>query len=144
MPDLLSIIASVVGLVTTSAKIASMAKQLYDSGKNAPDSMRRISEEMDQLCVIFGQVRMLFEDHAQLRLNQSRLTMVPLHNVIIILSGCVLAYSSLEKKLSKVAGAGLRARVRWALWREVEAKEILVDLERHKSSLHMMLTIIQW
>jgi hypothetical protein len=67
-----------------------------------------------------------------------------------ILSGCVLAYSSLDEKLSKVAGlarggpiAGLGARVQWALWKEAEAEVILVDLERHKSSLHMM-TIIQW
>ena len=55
-----------------------------------------------------------------------------------------MAYSSLDEKLSRAAGAGLGARVQWALWTEVEAGVILVDLERHKSSLHMMLTIMQW
>jgi len=156
MLDPLSVIAAVFGLVATSAKISSTAKQLYDSRKDAPTSIRRIGEEMDQLHLIFGQVQMLLEGHAQKKLSRSRLGMLPLHHLMTILSGCVLAYSSLDKKLSEVAGLvqnrtttgtrsmGLGARVRWALWKEVEAAAILVELERHKSSLHMMLTIIQW
>jgi len=89
MPDPLSIIASVVGLVTTSAKIASIAKQLYDSEKDAPASIRRIGEEMDQLHLIFGQVQMLLEGHAQKKPSRSGLTMLPLHHLMTILSGCV-------------------------------------------------------
>jgi len=144
MSEPVSIIASVVGLATTSAKIAGIAKQLYDSGKDAPTSIRRISEEMDQLNLIFGQVQMLLEGHARIRPSRSRLTMIPLHHLMTVLSGCVLAYSSLDKKLSEVASAGLGARVKWALWKEAEAGIIVVELERHKSSLHMMLTILQW
>jgi len=144
MSDPLSIIASVVGLVATSAKIASIAKQLYDSGKDAPTSIHRISEEMDQLNLIFGQVKTLLEGHARKRLSRSRLVMLPLHHLMTILSGCVLAHSNLDKWLGEVAGAGLGARAQWALWKEAEAAVVLVDLERNKSSLHMMLTIIQW
>ena len=158
MLDPLSIIAVVVGLVVTSAKIASTAKQLSNSRRDAPTSLRRISEEMDQLHLIFGQVQMLLEGHAQKKPSRDRLAMLPLHHLMTVLSGCVLAYSSLDKKLSEVAGivhsggqdstitrsARLGARVRWALWKEAEAGEILVELERHKLSLHMMLAIIQW
>jgi len=114
-------------------------------------SIRRISEEMDQLHLIFGQVHMLLEGHAKKRPSRSRLTMLPLHHLMTILSGCVLAYSDLDEKLSSVAGlarggsiTSLGARVQWALWKEAEAGVILVDLERYKSSLHIMLTIIQW
>ena len=165
MPEPLSIIAVAVGLVATSAKIASTAKQLYSSRKDAPPSLCRISEEMDQLHLIFGQVQMLLGGHAQKKPSRDRLAMLPLHHLMTVLSGCVLAYSSLDKKLSEVAGlgcgsrslgntggqnsgttrsVGLGAQVRWALWKEAEAGEILVELERHKSSLHIMLTIIQW
>jgi len=161
MLDPLSILAAVVGLVATSAKITSTAKQLYNSRKDAPTSIRRISEEMDQLHLIFGRVQMLLEGYTQKKPSRSRLTMLPLHHLMTILSGCVLAHSSLDKKLSEVAGSGsldnaggqnsattrpmgLGARVRWALWKEAEAEAILVELERYKSSLHMMLTIIQW
>ena len=51
MSDPLSIIASVVGLITTSASIA---KKLYGSGEDAPTSIGRISEEMDHLHLIFA------------------------------------------------------------------------------------------
>ena len=155
MSDPLSIIASVVGLAGTCAKIASITKQLYSSGKDAPGSISRISQEMDQLHLIFGQVQMLLEGHAQKRPSRSRLAMIPLHHLMTILSGCVLAYSSLDKKLSEVSGPiaatsteasgpGLGARVQWALWKEAEAGVILVELERHKSSLQTMLMVIQW
>ena len=150
MSDPLSIIASVVGLVTISAKVARIAKELYDPGKDAPDSIRRISEEMDQLHLIFGQVQMLLEGNTKKKPSKIQLAMLPLYDLMTILSGCVLAHSSVEEKLSKVAGiarggsTGLGARVQWALWKEAEAGAILVDLERHKSSLHIMLTIIQW
>jgi len=144
MSDPLSIIASAIGLVATSAKIATTAKQLYDSGKDAPASIRRIGEEMDQLHLIFGQVQTLLEGHARKRPSRSRLTMLPLHHLMTILSGCVLAYSSLDKKLTELGRVGFGARVKWALWKEAEAGVILLELERHKASLHMMLTIIQW
>jgi len=164
MSDPLSISSSVVGLAAITAKIASIAKQLYNSGKDAPTSIRRVGEEMDQLHLIFGQVQMLLEGHAEKIPSRSRLTMLPLHHLMTILSGCVLAYSSLDKTLSEVAGlvregplentgeqniattmsAGFGARVRWAVWKEAEAGAILMELDRHKSSLHMVLTIIKW
>ena len=155
MSDPLSILASVVGLAAICAKISRISKQLYNSGKDAPASISRISEEMDHLHLIFGQVQMLLEGHVQKKPSRTRLSMLPLHHLMTILSGCVLAYSSLDKKLSEVgggggsattesSGAGLGARVKWALWKEAEAEVILVELERHKSSLHMMLMIIQW
>ena len=144
MSDPLSTTAAIVGLATTSAKIASTARQLYSSGTDAPTSIRRISEEMDQLYIIFSQVQILLEGHVQKRSSQNRLTMIPLRYLMGVLSSCVLACSSLGKKLSEIAGAGLGARVQWALWTEVEAGVILAELERHKSSLHIMLTIIQW
>ena len=151
MPDPLSILTSVGGLIATSAKIACIARQLYSSGRDAPASISRISEEMDQLHLIFGQVQILLEGHAKKRPSRSQLSMLPLHHLMTVLSGCVLAYSSLDKKLSSLTTAGstgsdlgLGTRVQWALWGEAEAGLILMELERHKSSLHMMLTIIQW
>jgi len=81
---------------------------------------------------------MLLEGHVG-STSRSRLTMIPLHYLMTILSGCVLVYSRLDKRLMEAASvttgpAGLGA----------EAGIILTELERHKSSLHTMLTIIQW
>ncbi|KAF8423630.1 hypothetical protein EV426DRAFT_602433, partial [Tirmania nivea] len=74
-------------------------------------------------------VQMLLEGHAQKTLSRRGLTLLPLHHLMTVLSGCVLAHSGLDEKLSKVAGlaqeggattrsAGLGARVQWALWGE--------------------------
>ena len=65
MPDPLSIIDLVAGLVETSAKIASIPR------KDMRTSISGFSEEMDELHYIFGQVQMLPEDHAQKRPNRS-------------------------------------------------------------------------
>jgi predicted Fe-S protein YdhL (DUF1289 family) len=72
------------------------------------------------------------------------------------LSGCVLVCSNLNKYLYEVAGItdpNLKAitgvklvleRVRWAAWKESEVAAVLVDLQRHKLSMNLMLGIIQW
>ena len=93
--------------------------------------------------------------------NKSRLTFISLHHLMATLSGCVLMCSALDKKLSDVAGlqkagvhtstsasgnkAGLLVeKIKWALWKEAEVKELIEDLERHKLSLNLMLNFIQW
>ena len=71
------------------------------------------------------------------------------------LSGCVLVCSGLDKYVSRVAGivdlsvpaskAGLVLEsVKWAVWKEAEVADIIEDLQRHKLSLNLMLSIIQW
>ena len=95
--------------------------------------------------------------------NKSRLTLISLHHLMATLSGCVLMFSALDKKLSEVAGlreagvhtgtsasgntvpAGLPVeKIKWALWKEAEVKKVIEDLQRHKLSLNLMLNIVQW
>ena len=90
--------------------------------------------------------------------NRSRLTLMSLHHLMATLSGCVLMCSALDKRLGDVAGlrepgvhTGTSAsgrllveKIKWALWKETEVKELIEDLERHKLSLNLMLNIIQW
>ena len=93
--------------------------------------------------------------------NKSRLTSISLHHLTATLSECVLMCSALNKNLSDVAGlqeagvhtgtsasgykAGLLVeKIKWALWKEAEVKDLIEDLQRHKLSLNLMLNIIQW
>ena len=167
MSDPLSVIASVAGLVQVSANILSITQQLYTSGKDAPASIRRIKDEMEDLHLIFRQVQSLIEGYENKRLKRHRLNMLPLHDLMTILTSCVLRYSELDERLSRVAdlvdesgkkkltpkplpGSGSRSsrswivlkRIKWALWEEPEAAEFIADIARHKSSLHIMLTVI--
>ena len=84
--------------------------------------------------------------------------MISIHNLMATLTGCVIVYSKLEKKVNEVCGfndpaaastAWKRAgvivdRVKWGLWRQEEVLAIIKDLQRQKLSLNLMLTIITW
>jgi len=155
--DPLSVLSAVVGLVAVSAKLGMLAKQLCDSAKDAPASMELIKEEIDHLNRIFVQVELLFKGTIKERPSRTRLTMPPLHSLITVLSGCALLFSKLQNKVGDVAGLVDPAtqmpakvvkctldRIKWALWKEEEVGVMLQDLQRYKSSLNLMLTIVQW
>lgn len=157
MSDLLSVVASITGLVKASAKITSIANQLYNSSKDAPASICRVKDEMGQQSLILRQVQRLMEYEMNSKgLNRNRLTMLPLQELTTILNGCVLAYSALDQKLRKVADFFGEAdpktpktipqtmSVKWELWQELsEMADMIVNIERHKSSLLTILNIIQ-
>jgi len=157
MGDPLSVAASIAGLITISAKVAGIAKELFDKVKDAPETMIRVREEVESMQPIFCQVQLLLNGSA-LGLNYGNLTMVSIHNLMATLTGCVIVYSRLEKKVNEVCGfnnpatasavwkiAGVIAdRVKWGLWSHEEALVIIEDLQRQKLSLNLMLTIITW
>jgi len=157
MGDPLSIAASVAGLITISAQIVGMAKEVFGKVKDAPETMMRVRGEVESMQPIFHQVQLLLNG-ADTGLNQWNLTMIPVHNLMATLTGCVIVYSKLEKMMSEVCGfsdpttaaalwkrAGVIAdRVKWRLWRHEEAMCIIEDLQRQKLSLNLMLTIITW
>ncbi|RPB25035.1 ankyrin [Terfezia boudieri ATCC MYA-4762] len=155
MGDPLSIAASIAGLITISAQIVGMAKELFDKVKDAPETMMRVREEVECMQPIFCQVQLLLNGSGS-GLNHGNLTMISVHNLMAALTGCVIVYSRLEKKVNEVCGfsdpttasaawkrAGVIAdRVKWGLWRHEEVLVIIEDLERQKRTLNLMLTII--
>jgi len=157
MGDPLSIVASAAGLITISAHIVGMAKDLFGKAKDAPETMMRVKEEVESMQPIFGQVHLLLNG-AGSRPNHGNLTMISIHNLMATLTGCVIVYSKLEKMVNEVCGfndpatastawkrAGVSAdRVKWGLWRQEEVLAIIEDLQRQKLSLNLMLTIITW
>jgi cell division control protein 24 len=155
MGDPLSIAASVAGLITISAQIVGMAKDLFDKVKDAPETMMRVREEVESMQSILSQVQLLLNG-AGSQPNHGNLTMISIHNLMTTLTGCVIVYSRLETKVNEVCGfndpttasatwkrAGVIAdRVKWGLWRHEEALSIIEDLQRQKLCLNLMLTII--
>ena len=157
MGDPLSITASVAGLITISAQIVGMAKDVFDKVKDAPETVKRVREEVESMQPIFYQVQQLLNGTGS-GLNHGNLTMISVHSLMATLTGCVIVYSRLEKKVNEVCGfndptaastawkrAGVIAdRVKWALWRHEEVLVIIEDLQRQKLSLNLMLAIITW
>jgi len=157
MSDPLSIAGSVVGLITISAQIVAMAKELFDKVKGAPETVKRVREEVESMQPIFHQVQLLLNG-TRSGLNHGNLTMISVHNLMATLTGCVIVYSRLETKVNEVCGfsdpttatAGWKRvgviadRVKWGLWRHEEVLVIIEDLQRQKLSLNLMLGIITW
>ena len=156
MSDPLSITASIAGLITISAQIVGIAKELFDKVKDAPQTMMRVREEVESMQPIFHQVQLLLIGTSTgLGLNRGNLEMVSIHDFMATLTGCVIVYSRLEKRVNEVCGfdnataswrrAGVIAdRVKWGLWRHEEVVVFIDDLQRHKLSLNLMLTILTW
>lgn len=66
-------------------------------------------------------------------------------NKILAEVGGLVGSSTNKMPLTSSGKLGLTlARIKWALWREEEATEILQELQQHKLSLNLMLSIIQW
>ena len=147
MADPLSIAASIYAIISVSTEILSSANKLITSGKDMPTSIRRIRDEMHQLHTIFGQVQVLLGGHGEERSGSGKEAMCPVHHLNNILSVSVSRLDKILKDAGELVGPSMARRflmrVKWALWREGEAWAIIGDLQRHKSSLHLMLTIIQ-
>jgi len=157
MPDPLTVTAAVLGLVAKSAQLGLLSKKLYDSAKDAPESMVHIQQEIDDLHSIFVEMGSFIQGTAKKGASKRSLSMIKLNHLMTILSSCALVVSKLEKKLNEVAGLvdpttqkparGLQCtvgRIKWAFWKEAEVGVLLEDLQRHKSTLQLMLSMIQW
>ncbi|KAF8422728.1 ankyrin repeat-containing domain protein [Tirmania nivea] len=157
MSDPLSVTSAVFGLVAISTQLGVLSKQLYDSAKDALVSMAQIQQEIDDLHLVFVEVGSFIRGTAKNGPSKRGLSMISLHYLLIILTGCILLFSKLEKKLNEVAGLmnpitkkparGLQCtvdRIKWALWKEGEVAVLVRDSQRHKPSLQLMLSMIQW
>jgi cell division control protein 24 len=150
MADPLSIAASIAGLLGTSATVLSILYDLYKHAKDAADSLNRVIGEVEEMNAIFGQVQRFISGVA--RADHGRLTMLSLHDLVATLSGCVFVCETLHRYVREVADIMdhtnkvklVLERIRWAAWKESEVAGFIEDLQRHKMSLNLMLTIIQW
>jgi hypothetical protein len=144
-------------LIGLSGQSISGLKTLYALGKRAKialESIKRVMDEVEDMNGIFGQVQRFITGDGK-KPNHSRLTMISIHHLVSTLSGCVLVCSNLDKSLGEVQGItdpnakmnGTKfvwEQVRWATWKESEVATVLGDLQRHKLSLNLILTILQW
>jgi hypothetical protein len=155
MADPLSLAGTVVGLIGTSANVLAILYGLYKKAKDAPDSINSVIREVEEMNAIFSQVQVFVSGAA--RADHDRLTMVSIHHLIATLSGCVFVCDNLHEYIREVAGLAdpsvtatmspgkiVWERVKWAAWKELDVAGFIAELQRHKLSLNLMLTIIQW
>ncbi|KAK4141247.1 uncharacterized protein C8A04DRAFT_31225 [Dichotomopilus funicola] len=154
MADPLSIAASVAGLLAISSKVIFGLNTFASAISHTPKSLQRVVAEVVAVNRILGEVQRLiaWQSDAE-RPNNPSLDLVQLDQLVTTLTGCVLVFSELEKHMDDLVGmesgvSGSKPRIVWErmLWtrKEDDIEKLMDDLHRHKTSLSLMLNIIQW
>lgn len=161
MADPLSIASGIVGLITAAGKLASIIGDFVQNTKDAPSLATGIMTELIALKTIFHAVQKMMLDDDTGALDETRLSMISVNDLRLALMGCICVMDSLEREIcglnvNHVNGRMQKAtsqtgpsrqtvaiKLKWGL-KTSTLKNILNDLQRHKLTLNLMLTTINW
>lgn len=142
--DPLSILASVIGLLTAAEKVSSVLRTITTNIRDAPRLAQSVLLEVNQVHIALNSFHGFL--HRIGSAPRRRLAMIQLDHPIAMLTDLVLTFSELDAIVTKLNVApDIRVwnRVKWA-WKEEAISQILEPLQRQKSSLSLMMNIIQW
>jgi hypothetical protein len=145
--DGLSVAASVAGLVQLSAKVISIISTFISATAGAPKTARSVLAESAALQAIFHQLQDFILNSSEEIDDRESIYVEPL---VATLTGCVCSFNELEEVLESLntkpdAGSLLRVwdSTKWAR-KCSDIDRILGDLQKHKSSLNLMIATITW
>lgn len=144
--DPLSVTASVVGLVLAADQVKSILLQLINGLNDPPNLTRNVMDEIHSITSVICSLQKFLPDEARASESRSRKGLIHVDHLIITLTGCVRTFSDLQKEISDLkSGDGMNAldRFKWARKEDIII-QILRRLQEHKSSLALMLNILQW
>lgn len=138
--DPLSVTASIVGLLTAAGKIHGLLETL-SSVRNAPTTIRDAQRETRHTEIALRALQRFLQ---RLDPTNPRLELIQVDELRIVLADAMLVFSSFESMLQLLARlARVRAAISWAKYSK-QIDEHTGKLERYKSSLSFMLSILQW
>lgn len=140
--ELLSIGASVVGLLIATAQVSKLLTKFIHSGKNAPSLAKHVLREVSDIDAVITQLRGFLDGSRSG--SQSRKKLVMMDQVLVTLTTCVMTFSELQSILESLdldqpTQAGSRIGL---VWEESSIKESLERLQWSKASLNLMLTTL--
>jgi len=142
--DPLSVIASVFGLLTAANKVSSMLFAIISSTKDAPQFVSHIISEVKEVEISLFAIYRLLQGISSA--PRRRIALIQLDQLIATLTEAVLTFSELEALVTPIAKqskVSTTERLKWVL-KEDTVSNIVQRLQRHKSSLSLMLNIVQW
>ncbi|KAK7438671.1 hypothetical protein Landi51_11519 [Colletotrichum acutatum] len=138
MADPLSIAGSVAGLLATAVKVYNTTYNFVSSAIDAPESAMQMFQLIEETKITLSSVHKLL--HSIDSFPSSRKNMIQLDHLSIVITHSVLTLSKLESIVCQQDG--LRSRMKWALWHEKKILALLPLLESQKSTLAVMVTIL--
>jgi len=138
--DPLSVTASVVGLLTAAGKAYALLETIA-SIQNAPTTIRDVQRETRHTEIA---LRSLYRFLQQTDPASERLSMIQVDELRVVLADAMLLFSSFESILERLARLGqFQVSISWIKYGK-QLDDYLRKLERYKSSLTFMLSILQW
>jgi hypothetical protein len=142
--DPLSVAASVVGLLAAGGKVTSLLFTVITKCKETPDLLRSIMWEVGDISTALGSLQDFVSSRAKAASERGNL--IQLDQLLTTLTGCVTTYSDLQfilEGLDISEEMGTFNRIKW-MRQENRLNTLVQRLQSHKSSLTLMLTIMQW
>ncbi|KAI7762942.1 hypothetical protein LZL87_013433 [Fusarium oxysporum] len=141
--DPLSVSASVVGLLGAGAKITSCLWTFATNARDAPQLARHLVFEVADITAALGSLQAYVCGQAQA--PGERGALILLEHVLTTLTGCVTTFSDLQSLMDQLnlsPDMGTIDKMKWAR-QESNITAIVQRLQNHKSSLTLMLTVLQ-
>ena len=138
--DPLSVAASIIGLLTAAGKIHGLLETL-SSIRNAPTTILDAQREIRHTEIALRALQRFLQ---RLDPANPRLGLIQVDELRIVLADAMLVFSSFESILQLLASlARVRVTISWSKYSK-RIDEYIGKLERYKSSLSFMLSILQW
>jgi len=146
MADPLSIAASVVGLVTVAGKISAAMTSFVLGAADVPESARAALAAIDAMRLTLASVRQLMTKLS--KMPRERKEMIHVTHLVVLFREAILSLSELEAIICPAsASVGDTTwtwdAVKWLL-QEKRITAAVQRLESHRTSLSVMLNILQW
>ncbi|KAL8786120.1 MAG: hypothetical protein Q9213_002986 [Squamulea squamosa] len=141
--DPLSVAASITTILTAAVQVSNILAQF----RNAPASVTAILTEMEHIKIVFRALHG-FIDHTR-TVNRQRAALIRIEDVTVLLTQTVLVFSELQTLIEPLSATasngqrfGVRRRFSWSR-QEAGVNRLVNQLQRHKTSLSLLLQIIQ-
>jgi hypothetical protein len=142
--DPLSITASVVGLLTAAGSVASILSKVKAAIGDAPRLMDQLLLQVNELETVFSVVNQFLVGITEA--PRQRTSMIQVDQLVATLTEAILTFSELGALIALLGeGSEISMRRRMKLaWKDEKLSSIMLRLDRHKTSLSLMLTVVQW
>jgi hypothetical protein len=137
--DPLSVTASIAGILTAATQVATLLGKI----KDAPKSISDVLTEVDDIKLIFSAFQEFIKKATKMRGGRS--AMIQIDDIVVMLTRTVLVFSELETLVSPLSKEN-NSYLNRVTWMRVEPGVIRLvnQLQRQKTSLTLLLQIIQW
>lgn len=142
--DPLSVAASIVGLLAAAGKVSSILAKVKSSVSEAPQLLEQLLSQINDLQISFSAVDRFIATISSA--SRRRMSMIQVEELVATLTESVLTFSELEALIAPLtvhSETSMMDLLKLA-WKEDVVSSIMLRLDRHKSSLALMLTIVQW